>query len=518
MSTRELSGVIAIAIVAVASPLFSTSNAFAGAFSGSVPKAICGPGDRTESGLQGETTISERESGDSERGYNCNLNLVGQYLGEGTKSQGALAWFDHCGYYATVNNPLRQHPGTVVIDASDPTDPQVTAYLDDPVMLDPHESLKQNDRRKLLAGGQNMGPGFVVYDLSADCGHPVLTSSVQLPGSSGHMGGWAPDGMTYYLSQNPITGPGPMYIVDVSDPANVKALPTWDFLGDGKPHDANISADGKRLYSGEFNFFPNNNGLAILDVSDYQSRLPDPQIRIVSTLFWNSYAGGAEQMLPFSANGRQYVVSADELGGWAGPGGLAGACARGASAFGFPQIIDITDERNPKIIARVMLEVSAPENCTVFLNYPQTWAAAPTRAADGYNAERCNVDRANNPTMLACAFQQAGLRVFDIRDLYHPKEIAYYKPPALRTAVLPGSFTWFPGADRTADRIAGKPRFYKRPTGQDKSKHNGNGNGNGNRRPELEIWTVSDGNGFQVLRFTDHFKAQHKDLLEYAGE
>lgn len=35
---------------------------------------------------------------------------------------------------------------------------------------------------------------------------------------------------------------------------------------------------------------------------------------------------------------------------------------------------------------------------------------------------------------------------------------------------------------------------------------------------ELQLWTVSDGNGFQVLRFTDNFKARHGDLFEDSGE
>src|SRR5215469_18765008 len=56
-------------------------------FPGSVPRAICGPGDHTESGLQGQTTTQERFSGDSERAYNCNLELVGRYRGEGAYSQ-----------------------------------------------------------------------------------------------------------------------------------------------------------------------------------------------------------------------------------------------------------------------------------------------------------------------------------------------------------------------------------------------------------------------------------------------
>ena len=75
-------------------------------------------------------------------------------------------------------------------------------------------------------------------------------------------------------------------------------------------------------------------------------------------------------MYPFSANGRQYIVSSDESGGNAGVGGAPAACARGASPHGYPNIIDITDERNPKIVAKVMLEVSDTANCELLLNDP----------------------------------------------------------------------------------------------------------------------------------------------------
>src|SRR5437762_5610705 len=63
---------------------------------GPVPKAQCGPSNRTESGLQGQTTSKERASGDSERGYNCNLELVGQFRGEGAFSQDGPSFFGHC--------------------------------------------------------------------------------------------------------------------------------------------------------------------------------------------------------------------------------------------------------------------------------------------------------------------------------------------------------------------------------------------------------------------------------------
>ena len=94
----------------------------------------------------------------------------------------------------------------------------------------------------------------------------------------------------------------------------------------------------------------------------------------------------------------------------------------------------------------------------------------------------------------------------------------------MRTAVQPGSGSWAPGVDRTVDKIAGYVAFRKAPPGHSKAKENGNDNGNGNGNgsdndgPELQLWTVSDGNGLQVLRFTDDFIALHKDLLEEVFE
>ena len=64
-----------------------------------------------------------------------------------------------------------------------------------------------------------------------------------------------------------------------------------------------------------------------------------------------------------------------------------------------------------------------------------------------------------------------------------------------------------PGVDRTVDKIAHRVRWVVAGKGK--------GDGNGT---ELELWTVSDGNGFQILRFTDSFKEHKKDLFEDSGE
>src|SRR5262249_21910502 len=160
--------------------------------------------------------------------------------------------------------------------------------------------------------------------------------------------------------------------------------------------------------------------------------------------------------------GRPYLISTDESGGAGGADGWAGACARGASAFGFPQLIDVSDETNPRIVAKLRLEVSDPANCSALLagtppDVPGTAPGPNLPAISGttnYSQETCVADNPKNAKMLACSFQNAQLRVFDIRDPTHAKEIAYWKSGAVRTRVLPASGSWAPGVDRTVDKIA----------------------------------------------------------------
>ncbi len=153
MNKQALVKLFAVATAAVPGLLLSAAIASAqgtssDGFPASIPKAICGPGDHTESGLQGETTQQERFSGDSERAYNCNLELVGQEdqdTFQGAYSQDGPAYYDVCAYYGTDNAATGQ--GIKVIDASDPEHPVVSAHLTDtPAALDPHETVATNNR------------------------------------------------------------------------------------------------------------------------------------------------------------------------------------------------------------------------------------------------------------------------------------------------------------------------------------------------------------------------------------
>jgi hypothetical protein len=145
-----------------------------------------------------------------------------------------------------------------------------------------------------------------------------------------------------------------------------------------------------------------------------------------------------------------------------------------------------------------MLEVHDPANCSTILSDPQD-------PSFGYDSHYCTVDNPKNAKLLGCGYFRSGLRVFDIRDPFHPREIAYYKPPAQGMAVLPASqlFSRTPdpehgtpgGGHRTTDWASSNVRFRK-------------------YKGDRQLWFTSQDNGFQIVRFTRHLKALEKDLLE----
>ena len=201
-----------------------------------VPHAVCRTsGDRPETGLSGETTADgEDRSRTPALGFKCNADLVGQYQGEGGSELAATAW-QKCAYFdqrhpGNPGSTNEAHPGVVVVNVADPTQPTPSTWLNSPAMIDPWESVKVNPARQLLAGGQrplnatSPGDGFSVYDISADARSRCVKSAVVLPGSFGHSGQWAPDGKTCYITRFGVAQQ-PFIAVDVTDPTNPAEIP-----------------------------------------------------------------------------------------------------------------------------------------------------------------------------------------------------------------------------------------------------------------------------------------------------
>ena len=481
------------------------------AASAAMPTAACRPsGDRPESGMSGETTAAER-AGAAFQGFKCNTDLVGQYQGEGASWQ-LTAW-KNCAYFDQRNNAAagsttETHPGSVVMDVSDPTHPVPTTWLNEPSMIDPWESIKVNPARQLLAGDQRPlasgqpGDGFSVYDISGDCKNPVsttLANPVHLPGSLGHTGQWAPDGKTYYVT--PLQNTPSIVAVDVTDPANPAEIPggLYTFKSTELPlprlHDSEFSKDGNTAYVTMFGVGATAaaNGLGIIDVSDFQQRRASPAYRVISKLTWDDGSIGAQNALPLTIAGKPYILVTDE-----GGGGAAG-CAQGKSANGFPRLVDISDPTHPAVVSKLQLGVADPANCTAISTAPITSSYNSSTGVQttgpgffAHSCHYCNVDDPDNAKVLACSCFASGLRIIDIHDPANPKEMAYYKPPAQGTKVLPAS-QYAPG--NAASGPGGAP--YNRPYDYTTAKVSfpkDRGQTSG------DIWITSHDNGFQVIK------------------
>jgi hypothetical protein len=212
----------------------------------------------------------------------------------------------------------------------------------------------------------------------------------------GHEGSWSPDGNTYWATG--LVG-GAITAIDVRNPAAPRTL----FVGSTglTNHGVSLSDDGKRLYVA--NLAPA--GVTIFDSSSIQDRRPFPSLRQISTISWTDGLI-TQATVPVTFSGQPYLVAWDEFGS------------------GSVRLIDISDEQHPVATTNIRLAINLPQN--VDLRRVDTAG----NGLFGYEAHYCTVNRANDPTALACGFFQSGIRVFDISDPTAVREIAYFNPPA----------------------------------------------------------------------------------------
>ncbi|MEO6205160.1 MAG: hypothetical protein ABIO67_07255, partial [Mycobacteriales bacterium] len=295
--------------------------------------------------------------------------------------------------------------GTYVMDMSDPAKPVHTDTLRTPAMQSPHESLRLNQKRGLLVATLSyptFNPGFVdVYDVTADCRHPVLKSSTPL-GVLGHESGFSPDGNTYYA--------GSLYgrtlaAVDLTNPTLPMIL--W-FTTDYSPHGMSLSDDGKTMYMAEASQQAGAyDGLTILDVTQVQNRTLNPTVPVISKTTWPN-VGTPQTTEPFTKDGHPYLMETDEYGSGA--------------KVGAGRIIDIADPKKPVVISNMRLQVNQEKNQAS----DQAKDPGASEQFQGYEGHYCTIATRVNPTIVACAFIVSGFRLFDISDPYKPQEIAYF--------------------------------------------------------------------------------------------
>lgn len=255
-----------------------------------------------------------------------------------------------------------------------------------------------------------------------------------------------------------------LHITSLDDPKNPKPLLTWNrsmlpeevknnenwrIMAATNIHDVSTNPDGTRIYLSVYGGggqvagnIPNanttfwndqtcSNGLLILDSSDIAKRVTNPKLKYVSYLSWCDQQpdpefeqGGYTRMTSTSAthatewvrhvNGKEYIVSTDESYALttSNTNGLPGQCRQ--QSFG--RMIDISDEKNPKIVGTYKQDANKKSVC-------------PTLVEQGGNVPMIhylNFDDRNNMRVAVYAAASGGIRFTDWTDPTSPKEIAYY--------------------------------------------------------------------------------------------
>jgi hypothetical protein len=231
----------------------------------------------------------------------------------------------------------------------------------------------------------------------------VLDATVQ-PARFGHESGFSPDGRTFWVG-----GGEGLAAVDVSDPHHPRTV--WQ--GNLFAHGLNVSDDGTRVYDAD----PINGNLAILDVSEVQARKPNPAVREISRLTWNSVAV-PQNTAPMTIGGRRLLLEFDEFG-------FRFSTISPPDTVGGARIIDISDESHPQVVSNLRLEVNQPAAHEAADRDPSPLPFSEFT----YAAHYCAIPREIDPEIVACSFINSGLRVFDIRDPAHPREAAYFIAP-----------------------------------------------------------------------------------------
>jgi hypothetical protein len=457
----------------------------------------CGPGARREAGLQGEIPMSAQRNGDSAKGYQCNVRRVGSNV-VGLRGQNfQLAWYEDCAYVSTVGiqavtgalgEPDPALDGIAAVDVSDPLGggPKLTDIVKSPVAKSSHEAIEVNAVRGLLVTTQGglVAQYIEVYDVRTDCRHPRFLGRYDAGIPLFHGLRVADDGRTVYGTDTfGLTGAGQMlHAVDISDPTRPRRILTWDPITQNPPrqyasHDLETSEDGNRLYLGTASVSAitglaiggpskgDTPSLAILDSSEVQARKPGAGLHELATLDLPNFGHTVQRI---RVAGKPYLLVSGEA-----PIGGGQECP-----WAWGHIVDISDERHPRRVSDLRLQVNQARHCARTSN-------------DGgaiYSIHYVGVDSEQDTRYVFYTYYTGGLRVFDVHDPAHPTEVGYYQPPPTPGTTYLAASPFTPDAHSSVlDNTTSVVRF----------------------RPETgAIWLVSVNSGFQVLQLTGKLARQ----------
>ena len=321
--------------------------------------------------------------------------------------------------------------GTSVLDVGDLKNPTVVKQWESPPGSHTHKVQVADGlllvNQEQFRGGDPYSAGMAVYSLD-DPLDPREIGFFDSGGRGVHRIWWT-GGRYAYVSAIPETFEGRILVIaDMSDPEHPVEAGRWwtpreGISGAPEPATArpihHALVDGNRAYVGMW-----DRGMTILDISDVS------RPEIVSTLDW-SPGGESHTCLPL--RGRALVVTTDEE--------TKNRCEGDPR---MARVVDVSDERNPQVIST--LPVPEGDFCERGLRFGAH--CLHENRPGSYISEE----------VVFVTYFNAGLRVYDLADPYHPIEIAHWipeTPPDQEDVQINDVFVDEDGLVYATDRVLG---------------------------------------------------------------
>ncbi len=127
-------------------------------------------------------------------------------------------------------------------------------------------------------------------------------------------------------------------------------------------------------------------------------------------------------------DGHKYVLETDEFANFTfGPDLVVSGGYEEDAPVGAARLINIDNPANPFVVSNLRLAVHQLSN----RDGPQQNDPGAKSPVGGYAGHYCSAPRYRNPGIVACGMIGSGLRIFDVRDPYRPREVGYFNQPTM---------------------------------------------------------------------------------------
>ena len=355
-----------------------------------------------------------------------------------------IAYIGH--HNGSAPNPLNggatEINGTSIVDVTNPARPVYLHHIQGDrgaqmVQTCSGDDLPQGDPGKMYLLRSNGNVSHEVWDVT-DPSNPTFVSNAAFEAGANatHKNWWdCESGIAYIVydgRQREWRTNRLLWVVDLSDPADPVFLRNFGLVGQepGSTGDApagvhEVTKFGDRIY---FAYGTGNDGImqVVDDVDLLDCKFPDicatapmaeellePQVgRVDMPTFWGAHTAFPvigidvpEQEQFNDSSPRDFVVLVSES--------LANECNENSHDMVF--MVDITDETKPFPVANYQVAESEGDFCTEggrFGAHSVNWSYNP----DFYKK------------VVVISYFNAGVRAVDIRDPFHPKEVAFFIP------------------------------------------------------------------------------------------